>query len=154
MEEIDINKKSAIEKEKRIGAIALELSEGNHELEDAKEELANAEKFKANMKEQCATMEKQRDERAKMRAAEIQAVSEAVGILNDDDALEVFKKQKAVPSLVQKPQTFDAFVQVQRSLAVVSKHAHANKEEPRGHNELLGAEGNALEQGDAAAKLV
>merc|ERR1719409_122581 len=91
-QEIDINNKSVIEKEKRIGALALAISESKHALEDAEEEKANAEKFLANMKEQCATMEKTRDERAKMRAAEIMAVSEAVKILNDDDALEVFAK--------------------------------------------------------------
>jgi hypothetical protein len=34
-QEIDINKKSVIEKEKRIGGLALELSEGTHALEDA-----------------------------------------------------------------------------------------------------------------------
>merc|ERR1719274_380627 len=57
-EEISINEKSVVEKEKRIGALALELSEGKHALEDAQEELANAQKFKANMKEQCANVKK------------------------------------------------------------------------------------------------
>merc|ERR1719311_398928 len=82
-EEISINEKSVIEKEKRIGAIALELSEGKHALEDAQEELANAQKFKANMEEECEAKRKQKDERAKMRAAEILAVSDAIKILND-----------------------------------------------------------------------
>jgi len=41
-------------------------------------------------------------ERQKMRSMEIAAISDAIGILNDDDALDVFKK--AVPSsLVQAP---------------------------------------------------
>merc|ERR1719387_1806575 len=65
-EEISINEKSVIEKEKRIGALAVELSEGTHALEDAQEELANAQKFKATMKEQCANMEEQKAARAKM----------------------------------------------------------------------------------------
>merc|ERR1719161_2461238 len=117
-EEININKKSVIEKEKRIGAIALELSEGNHALEDAKEELANAEKFKANMKEQCAGMAKQKAMREKARADEILAISEAVKILNDDDALAVFSKAK--PSLVQQPKsvTYDALIQVMHKRVV------------------------------------
>merc|ERR1719191_1388718 len=46
-EEISLNEKAVVDKEKRIGGLALELSEGNHALEDAKEELENAEKFKA-----------------------------------------------------------------------------------------------------------
>merc|ERR1719428_2087171 len=102
-QEISINEKSVIEKDKRIGAIALELSEGTHALEDAKEELANAQKFKATMKEQCASMAEQKAAREKARADEIKAISEAIGILNDDDALEVFSKAKggAAASLVQ-----------------------------------------------------
>merc|ERR1719375_2411936 len=87
-EEISINKKIC-------------HCEGTHALEDAQDELANAEKFKANMKEQCAGMEKQKAAREKARADELLAISEAIKILNDDDALEVFSKAK--PSLVQQP---------------------------------------------------
>merc|ERR1719327_858158 len=112
--EISINEKSVIEKEKRIGAVALELSEGNHALEDAKEELANAQKFKATMKEQCASMAEQKAAREKARAEEIKAISEAVGILNDDDALEVFSKAKPGAALVQKKITYDALIQLTR----------------------------------------
>merc|ERR1719453_1002367 len=110
LEEIDLNEKSVIEKDKRIGAITLALSEDTHALEDAQEELANAKKFLANMKEMCANVEKQQAERAKMRAAEIAAVSDAIKILNDDDALDVFKKALPSAALVQKPiqQTYDA----------------------------------------------
>merc|ERR1719486_1418628 len=81
LEEISLNEKSVIDKEKRIGALALELSEDNHALEDSEEEKENAENFLANMKEQCATVEKDRMMREKMRADEIAAVSEAIKIL-------------------------------------------------------------------------
>merc|ERR1719335_1108753 len=89
--EIDINKKAGIAKEQRIGQLALEISEAKHALEDAQDELSNAQKFAANMQEECANKVKERDARAKMRSDEIAAVSEAVNILNDDDALDVFK---------------------------------------------------------------
>jgi len=116
-EEIGINEKAVVEKEKRIGAIALELSEGKHALEDAEEELANAEKFQKTMKEQCAGMEKQKAMREKARADEIKAISEAIDILNDDDALETFSKAKGGAALVQKPPivTYDAFIQLKQS---------------------------------------
>merc|ERR1719217_432477 len=100
--EIKLNEKAVIEKEKRIGAIALELSEGTHALEDAKEELANAQKFKATMKEQCASMEEQKAPREKARVEEAKAISEAVNILNDDEALETFSKAKGGAALVQQ----------------------------------------------------
>lgn len=125
-EEISINEKSVIEKEKRIGAIALELSEGTHALEDAKEELANAQKFKATMKEQCASMEEQKAAREKARKEEIKAISEAITILNDDEALETFSKAKGGAAFAQQPRaTYDALLQLMhshRSSRVVHRH--------------------------------
>merc|ERR1719443_2052156 len=79
--EIDANEKSIIAKEKRAGAVALALSEDTHALQDAKEELANAQKFLSTMDEQCATKKKNEAMRAKMRADEIAAVSDAIKIL-------------------------------------------------------------------------
>merc|ERR1719387_2669096 len=164
LEEISLNEKAVIEKEKRIGAIALELSESKHALADAEEEKANAEKFKANMKEQCATVEKDRDMRAKMRAEEIKAVSEAVNILNDDDALEVFSKAKSA-ALVQQPKpSYDALIQLisrpglhikaskrhQHHLALLGLQSKIKKEEPAAAPEVSGAEAT----GNSAEKLV
>lgn len=109
--ELDVNEKAVITKDKRIGELKLSISEASHALEDAEEELANAEKFLSSMKEQCASMEKNKAMRQKMRNDEIAAISEAIKILNDDDALEVFSKAKSA-SLVQKRTTYDAFLQV------------------------------------------
>lgn len=121
-EEISINEKSVIEKEKRIGGIALELSEGTHALEDAKEELENAQKFKATMTEQCASMEEQKAAREKARAEEVKAISEAVNILNDDEALETFSKAKGGAALVQQSRpTYDALLQLTRSKVRVAQ---------------------------------
>jgi len=129
--EIDINAKAIISKDKRVGELALEVSESKHALADAEEELANAQNFAANMKEECANKVKERDMRAKMRSEEIKAISEAVGILNDDDALEVFAKTKKA-ALVQKVKTYDALLQVARQHRVlVGSHSHqAEHEEP------------------------
>jgi len=124
--EIGLNEKAVITKEKRVGALALQLSEDGHALEDATEEKANGEKFLANMKEQCATVEKDKAMRMKMRSDEIAAVSEAVNILNDDDALEVFSKAKSAALVQQKPKTYDALVQLasQVGVKVVATHRH------------------------------
>merc|ERR1719420_2292301 len=131
-EEINVNKESVITKDKRIGAIALELSESNHALEDAKEELDNAQKFLATMKEQCATMEKDRAMREKMRSDEIAAVSEAINILNDDDALEVFKKSLPSAALMQQPhKTYDALLQLKALDRSIHVHAHKQNTKPR-----------------------
>merc|ERR1719316_2211634 len=85
----------------RSGELAVSIVQTKDALEDTKEELADTEKFVAQLASQCATKEKEWAERCKMRSMEISAISEAIGILNDDDALDVFKK--ALPSaLVQK----------------------------------------------------
>merc|ERR1719311_1850560 len=138
--EISINEKSVIEKEKRIGTVALSISEDGHALEDSTEEKANAEKFKANMEEQCATVEKDKAMREKMRSEEIAAISEAVKILNDDDALEVFKKVVPSAALVQKP-NYEALLQLmsKKGSKISAKDRHHknaliqlhNKEEPK-----------------------
>jgi len=91
----------AIEKKTvRSGELAVAVVTTKDNLEDTTTELAETQKFSQGLQEQCATKQKEWDERQKMRADEIAAIGEAIGILNDDDALDVFKK--SVPSsLVQ-----------------------------------------------------
>lgn len=98
-------------KEKRTGDLALSLVQDKNSLDDATDENADATKYLADLKDQCTTKMKERDMRKKMRTDEIAAISEAVKILSDDDALEIFKK--AVPSsLLAQQQTYDAFMQM------------------------------------------
>jgi len=159
VEEISLNEKAVIEKEKRTGTVALQLSEDGHALEDATEEKANAEKFKANMEEQCATVEKDKAMREKMRSEEIAAISEAVKILNDDDALEVFKKVAPSAALVQKKKpNYEALLQVMQANhkshsihALIQLHREVSKakEEPPAEEPM-----DVAEATDSSEKLV
>jgi hypothetical protein len=101
-------------KEKRQGDLALSLVNDKNSLDDATDENSDGTEYLATLKDQCTTKMKERDMRKKMRTDEIAAISEAVKILSDDDALDIFKK--AVPSasalLAQKP-IFDAMLQTQ-----------------------------------------
>merc|ERR1719393_137581 len=100
------------DKQKRSGELALSLSEDSDALEDTNTELEDATKYLAALVASCEQRRKDRDMRNKMRADEIAAISEAIKILTDDDALEVFKK--AVPSaslITSKRRTYDALVQ-------------------------------------------
>merc|ERR1719156_61103 len=89
----------------------------------------------STMKEECAGKQKEMMTRAKTRADEKVAIGDAIKILNDDDALEVFSKAK---SFVQQPpriqQTYDAFLQVSTKLRIKHAHRsvaqHLHKEEP------------------------
>merc|ERR1719387_3393102 len=78
----------------RAGDLAVSVVQTKDALEDANEETADTTKFMATLEKDCAT--KEMAERTKMRSMEIAAISDAIGILNDDDALDVFKK--AIPS--------------------------------------------------------
>merc|ERR1719236_5798 len=85
----------------RGGELAVSVVQTKDALEDATQELSDTEKFVAQLAAQCATKEKEWAERCKMRSMEISAISKAIEILNDDDALDVFKK--AIPSsFIQK----------------------------------------------------
>merc|ERR1719183_371726 len=103
------------DKQKRSGALALSLSEDKDALEDADDENADAIKYLASLKEQCEQRRKDRDMRNKMRNDEIAAISEAIKILNDDDALETFKKHVPSASLISEQArpaaTWDALLQ-------------------------------------------
>merc|ERR1719463_615844 len=88
---------AAIEtKQTRAGELAVSVVQVADDIEDTTNEVADSEKFAKTLEEQCGVKEKEWAEREKMRSEEIAAISDAIGILNDDDALDLFKK--AVPS--------------------------------------------------------
>merc|ERR1719183_2719981 len=98
--EIEMATEAIETKMARAGELAVSVVQTKDALEDETEEAADTTKFLATLEKDCATKEKDMAERVKMRNMEITAISEAIGILNDDDALDVFKK--ALPSsLVQ-----------------------------------------------------
>merc|ERR1719327_1118011 len=53
------------------------------------------------LKKSCSTKAEEYDERVKMRSMELVAIQETIKILNDDDALDLFKKTLPSPSLLQ-----------------------------------------------------
>merc|ERR1719407_442918 len=96
---------SAIEsKTKRAGEVAVEVVQTKDDLEDTKAEVSETTAFLGDLGKQCAEKKSEWAERQKMRAEEVSAISEAIKVLNDDDALDLFKK--AVPSMVQTGMNF------------------------------------------------
>merc|ERR1719321_2312591 len=88
---------SAIEtKQTRAGELAVSVVQVADDIDDTTKEVADSEKFAKTLEEQCGVKEKEWAAREKLRAEEIAAISDAIGMLNDDDALDLFKK--AVPS--------------------------------------------------------
>jgi len=90
--EIGAAQKAVEEKTVRVGELAVSVAQGKADLEDTQGSLAEDKAFKANLAASCATKSEEWDKRSKLRADEVQAISETVEMLNGDDALELFKK--------------------------------------------------------------
>jgi len=80
------------EKLQRVGQIAVEIETMKNEHEDTKERLAEDTKMKATMAKSCSTKAGEHKASQKLRQEELVALAETVKVLNDDDALELFKK--------------------------------------------------------------
>merc|ERR1719161_1457413 len=117
--EIEVASEAIETKTARSGEIAVSVVQTKDSLEDTEVELADVQKFITQLESECATKEKEWAVRQKMRAEEISAISEAIGILNDDDALDVFKK--AVPSALLQDQV--GFLQRSDGLASAAQKA-------------------------------
>merc|ERR1719420_1199291 len=79
-------------KSKQSAETVEKLAQAKADLEDTTKQLAADEKFLADLKERCGSMEEQFAARKKMRTEEIAAVSEALGILNSDEAHDQMNK--------------------------------------------------------------
>lgn len=90
--EIAAATKAIEEKTARSGEVSVAEVQNKADLENTKNALEEDTNMLGNLKKTCATKTKEFEERSKTRAEEIQAISETVKMLNDDDALELFKK--------------------------------------------------------------
>merc|ERR1712008_230851 len=76
----------------RIGDLGVEIAEMKNDLGDTQEALIADKKFLENLKENCEKKKKEWDVIVKTRAEELAALADTIKVLNDDDALELFKK--------------------------------------------------------------
>merc|ERR1719271_1318890 len=84
---------SAIEsKTERSGTLAVTITTTKGDIKDTTNEMNDTEAFLANLKVECGEKEKEWGVRCQIRAEEVAAISEAIKVLNDDDALDLFKK--------------------------------------------------------------
>jgi chromosome segregation ATPase len=96
-------------KTQRVGELGVEIVQMKNDLDETSKGLLQDQKFLKNLDKNCADKAKEFEERSKTRAEELVALADTVKILNDDDALELFKK--TLPSA-------SAFVQVSDSAAI------------------------------------
>merc|ERR1719456_1955029 len=119
--EVEVATEAIETKTGRSGEIAVSVVQTKDSLQDTTEELADVEKFITQLATECKTKEAEWAERSKMRAEEVKAISEAISILNDDDALDVFKKAR--PSALVQEEL--GFLQKSNNLASKAKKAQA-----------------------------
>merc|ERR1719421_65088 len=85
----------------RVAELGVALVTAKNDLEDTKEGLEEDKKFLADLKKNCELKEKEWAEYQKMQALELAALADTIKILNDDDALDLFKKPLPSASFLQ-----------------------------------------------------
>jgi len=76
----------------RVGALGVEIAQMKNDLGDTEEALIADKEFMANLGKNCETKKKEWEVIVKTRAEELAALADTIKVLNDDDALELFKK--------------------------------------------------------------
>jgi len=90
--EVNALTKMIEEKLERSGSLAVEIQEMKNDLGDTAEGLEEDKKFIADLEKNCELKTKMFQENVKYRTQELLALADTIKILNDDDALELFKK--------------------------------------------------------------
>merc|ERR1719231_28256 len=90
--EVDALTKAIEEKMVRLGKVQVEIVEMKEDLSDTGEGLLEDKKFLADLDKNCEAKTKLFQENVNYRAQELSALADTIKILNDDDALELFKK--------------------------------------------------------------
>jgi len=104
-------------KTKQVGDLGVQIVQMKEDLSDTQAALAEDRKFLADLEKSCSTKTAEWEERSKTRADELVALADTIKLLNDDDALELFKK--TLPGASASA----SFVQVATSAAAVRTRA-------------------------------
>merc|ERR1719324_1700062 len=116
--EINALTKEVESKTSRIGELGVELVTMKEDLDDTTKSLMEDEAFLKDLETNCKTKEDEWAVRQKIRAEELVAIADTIKILNDDDALELFKKTLPSSSLLQLESSSQATKQ--RALAALA----------------------------------
>merc|ERR1740138_1977052 len=101
----------------RLGEVDVSIAEMKNDLGDTVDSLADDKKFLADLEKNCATAQEKYDVVVKTRQEELLALADTIKLLNDDDALELFKKTL--------PGASASFVEVKVSERNLRKQAYA-----------------------------
>jgi len=118
--------KSIEQKMERVGELGVEIATLKDDAGDSAESLEENKKFAGDMKKNCAEKTGIHEEEQKVRSQEVVALADTIKILNDDDALDLFKKTlpSASMSLLQVVRTRDSLRVEAHSLLEVANNHH------------------------------
>jgi len=99
--EVNTHTASIEKKTARVGELDISVVRMKQDLTENEAALIENQKFLKDLDSDCATKSKEMEIRVKTRGEELVAIHDTIKILNDDDALEMFKKTLPSSSLVQ-----------------------------------------------------
>jgi hypothetical protein len=76
----------------QVGELGVSIIQMKNDLSETEAGLLADQQFLADMEKSCSTKSEEWNEAVKLRAEELAALAETIKVLNDDDALELFKK--------------------------------------------------------------
>merc|ERR1719197_680410 len=79
-------------KTKSIGDLGVSIVQMKNDLSETEAGLLADQQFLVDMKKSCSTKTEEWNEAVKLRAEELAAIAETIKVLNDDEALDLFKK--------------------------------------------------------------
>merc|ERR1719359_50106 len=90
--EVSALTKAIEEKMVRLGELQVNIVEMKEDLDDTAKALLEDKKFLADLGKNCAKKAAEHEANMKLRGQELLALADTIKVLNDDDALELFKK--------------------------------------------------------------
>ena len=114
---------AAIEsKIERIGNLGVEIETMKGDLSDTAQSMIEDKKFLADLDKTCTTKQAEWDERCKVRNDELLALADTIKMLNDDDALELFKKTLPGAAVLLQTEVTSTEVRKEALAALAGQH--------------------------------
>merc|ERR1719163_1212856 len=123
--EVQALTQSIEEKMVRLGETQVSVVEMKEDLDDTGKALLDDKKFLADLGKNCASKTKEHEENMALRGQELVALADTIKILNDDDALELFKKTLPGSASFMQVESGAA----QQALAIVKASQRAGRPE-------------------------
>jgi len=120
--QIQANTKAIEQKIERVGNLGVEIETMKADLSDTEQAMIEDKKFLADLDNQCKTKKSEWEVRCKTRTEELLCLADTIKVLNDDDALELFKK--TLPGSAALLQTTGAASKQMRQQAIVALAGH------------------------------